>query len=281
MPSQLTVLGSCGAWPEPGLACAGFLLEHEGFRLALDLGYGTLPRLLAELGSLAADGLDAVIVTHHHPDHMVDLHGLMRARWFGHRKPAAIPLFAPAGVVARLVDLEDGRRTVVSKVFDWHPIPAPPQHVGPFRLASMEVPHYVPSAGVRLSAAHLTVSYTGDTGRAAALAELARDADLLIADATYQAAQVGDTCTGDPGTTATGSGTGGTAEASLPPGISPPLLNLTALDAGRVAAAARASRLLLTHFWPGSDREASRKEAAGAFGGQILLATEGTSVPIG
>ena len=53
---RLTVLGGCGAWPEPGRACSGFLLEHDGFRVVLDLGYGTLPRLLALLGSTTGDG---------------------------------------------------------------------------------------------------------------------------------------------------------------------------------------------------------------------------------
>ena len=85
MRSTLVVLGGCGAWPEPGRACSGFLLEHEGFRVVLDLGYGTLPRLLAQLGSVSAEGLDAAVVTHDHPDHLVDLHGLFRARWFAAR----------------------------------------------------------------------------------------------------------------------------------------------------------------------------------------------------
>ena len=80
MTSRLTVLGSCGAWPEPGRACSGFVLEHRGARVVLDLGYGTLPRLLALLGSSAADGIAAVIITHAHPDHMIDLHGLLRAQ---------------------------------------------------------------------------------------------------------------------------------------------------------------------------------------------------------
>ena len=80
MDARLVVLGSCGGWPEPGRACSGFVLEYAGARIVLDLGYGTLPRLLALLGSSAADGVDAVIVTHAHPDHMVDLHGLLRAR---------------------------------------------------------------------------------------------------------------------------------------------------------------------------------------------------------
>jgi hypothetical protein len=38
MDSRVVVLGGCGAWPEPGRACSGFLLEHDGFRVALDLG---------------------------------------------------------------------------------------------------------------------------------------------------------------------------------------------------------------------------------------------------
>jgi len=58
---RLVVLGSCGGWPEPARACSGFVLEHGGARVVLDLGYGTLPRLLALLGSSAADGIDAVI----------------------------------------------------------------------------------------------------------------------------------------------------------------------------------------------------------------------------
>jgi len=61
---ELLVPGSCGAWPEPGRACSGYLLEHDGFRVLLDLGYGTAGPLLAA----CPDGaVDAVIVTHAHP----------------------------------------------------------------------------------------------------------------------------------------------------------------------------------------------------------------------
>ncbi|MHB8324054.1 MAG: MBL fold metallo-hydrolase [Candidatus Dormibacteria bacterium] len=107
MRSRFVVLGSCGAWPEAGRACSGFVFEHAGYRVVLDLGYGTLPRLLTLLGSSAGDGIDAVIVTHAHPDHMVDLHGLFRARWFARREAPAIPLYAPDGVVARVSGLEE------------------------------------------------------------------------------------------------------------------------------------------------------------------------------
>jgi ribonuclease BN (tRNA processing enzyme) len=255
---RLVVLGSCGAWPEPGRACSGFVLEHAGARVVLDLGYGTLPRLLALLGSSAADGIDAVIVTHAHPDHMVDLHGLLRARWFGRRSAAPIPLHAPEPVLARLISLEDDGADVVRRAFDWHPLPAPPQQIGPLRLESTPLPHYLPNSGVRLSAPGLTVAYTGDTGPDPRLAELGRDADLYIVDATDRWQR--------PGAPAAPSG---------------PSLNLTAREAGEAAAAAGARRLLLTHFWPDNDRQAARAAAEAAFGGEVLIAEEDLEVQLG
>jgi ribonuclease BN (tRNA processing enzyme) len=255
---RLVVLGSCGAWPEPGRACSGFVLEYRGARIVLDLGYGTLPRLLALLGSTVADGIDAVIVTHAHPDHMVDLHGLLRARWFGRRGAPPIPLYAPESVLTRLISLEDGGPEVVRRAFDWHPLPAATCPAGPLRLESRLLPHYLPNAGIRLSGPGLTVAYTGDTGPDPALAELGRGADLFIADATDREQRPGGPV--------------------VPAG---PVMNLTAREAGQAAAAAGARRLLLTHFWPGNDRGASRAAAAAVFGGDVLLADEGLDIPLG
>jgi ribonuclease BN (tRNA processing enzyme) len=76
MSVRLTVLGSCGAWPEPGRACSGFLVEHDGYRVAIDLGFGTMPRLGAH------GPPDAVVITHEHPDHCADLNALYRQRLF-------------------------------------------------------------------------------------------------------------------------------------------------------------------------------------------------------
>jgi ribonuclease BN (tRNA processing enzyme) len=259
MDSRLVVLGSCGAWPEPGRACSGFVVEHAGARIVLDLGYGTLPRLLGLLGSSAADGIDTVIVTHAHPDHMVDLHGLLRARCYGRRLAPPIPLHAPEPVLTRLIGLEDDGVEVVRRAFDWHPLPAAPRQIGPFRLESMLLPHYLPNSGVRLSWPGLALAYTGDTGPDRGLAELGRDADLFIVDATdrWQRRDAPDVPPTGPG------------------------LNMTAREAGEAATAAGARRLLLTHFWPDNDREASRDDAAAAFRGEILLADEGLEVPLG
>jgi ribonuclease BN (tRNA processing enzyme) len=110
----------------------------------------------------------------------------------------------------------------------------------------------VPNAGVRLSTPGFTLAYTGDTGPDPALAELGRDADLYIVDATDRWQQ-----------------------ASIPPRTSGPSMNLTSREAGEAAAAAGARRLLLTHFWPGNDRNSSRAAAAETFPGEILIADEG------
>ncbi|GAB2999534.1 MBL fold metallo-hydrolase [Amycolatopsis acidiphila] len=235
--TRLTVLGSCGAWPEHGRACSGFLLEHDGFRLVLDLGYGTAARL--------EPAVDAVLVTHAHPDHCVDVSALGRRHH--HTGEGLLPLYCPPGVLRVLEALEP--RPHPTTVFDVHDL-AEATTVGPFRLQARPLPHHVPSFGVRLSAPGVTVAYTGDTGPTPELAELARDADLFIADATLQ---------------------------GTPPSTGPRYL-LTAGEAGAWAARANAKRVLLTHFWPGSDRAVSIAEARAAFNGELLAASEGLEV---
>ena len=100
-----------------GVARAGSGVQRvparaRGFRVALDLGYGTLSRLLALLGSTTAAGLDAVVVTHDHPDHVVDLHGLFRARLYDGQQLPRISLYAPEAVLERIAGLEDSDRSV-------------------------------------------------------------------------------------------------------------------------------------------------------------------------
>lgn len=221
----------------------------------MDLGYGTLSPLLQLLGSSFADGVDALIVTHHHPDHMLDVHGLFRARWFGRRSATTIPLFCPRSVVDRLKGLEDDDADAIEHVFAWRPLPAQAYEVGPFRLESMPLPHFVPNAGVRLTAPGLTVSYTGDTGPDPALADLGREADLFIAESSdrFQSGEY------QP---------------------KHPKMHLSARQAGEAAAAGNARRLLLSHFWPNNDRESSRDAASRVYNGEVILAEEGMELPL-
>jgi ribonuclease BN (tRNA processing enzyme) len=256
MPSQLVVLGSCGAWPEPRRACSGYVLEHDGFRIVMDLGYGTLGRLLDVVDSRVGAGIDAVIITHKHPDHMLDLHGLFRARTFGDPEAGSLPLYAPDGVVQRLRDVEDFDRETILEVFRWRVLPSEdPYELGPWSLHSWSLPHFVPDVGVRLVTDGLIVAYTGDTGPDPCLVDLARAADLFIAEATERRQRRG-----------------------APPADRAPAMHLTAREAGEAAQAAGARRLLLTHFWPGKDRESARMEAIEVFDGEVLLADEGLRI---
>ena len=236
---SLTVLGSCGAWPEPGRACAGFLLEYDGFKVVLDLGYAALPQLL----KYCPDGeVDAVIVTHQHPDHCVDVSALARVRHYQAPDAAPIPLYCPPGVLDVLRALEPNPDPAT--VFDVRDL-ATAEEIGPFRLETVLLPHYVTNLGIRLSAPGVTVAYTGDSGPSAELPVLARGTDLFISDATLQ-------------------------------GDSPPTTPRYVMTAAEAAtAAAGAERLLLTHFWPGSDRALSVSQAQHVFPGEVIAADEG------
>jgi ribonuclease BN (tRNA processing enzyme) len=261
--SQLLVLGSCGAWPEPGSACSCYVVEHAGFRIVVDLGYGTLTRLLDYLGSASGEGIDAVIVTHRHPDHSVDLHGLLRARWFGALDAPRIPLFAAPGVVDVLLGLEDDPAEGLDKVesvFSVHELPGPSPRIGPFLLRSWLLPHWVPNTGVRLEAPGLTLAFTGDCGPDPALRELGRNADLFVVDAT-DGHQQGE----EHGPHQTTDG---------------PRFHMTAREGGEAALQADCKRLLLTHFWPGNDRQQSVADARTDFAGPVVAAEEGLILPL-
>jgi len=238
------VLGSCGAFPEPGRACSGFAVDWDGFRLVLDLGYATLPRLLAHW----PDGVvDAVAITHEHPDHCIDLHGLFRMRYYGAAGLPRLPLYCPPGVLDRLAGLEPD--VDLTAVFDLYPLPGTYQ-AGPVSLTGVALPHFVPNAGIRVQADGTVLAYSGDTGPDPMLAELGQDADLFIVEATDRDGETDR-----------------------------PVRNLmTAAEAGRWGRRAGARRLMLTHFWPGNDRGAAEAAAAAEFGGEVLAAEEGLTV---
>ena len=88
---RLTVLGGSGGYPSAGGACSGYLVEHDGFRLLVDPGYAIVPRLLE---IVPAEAIDAVLVSHGHPDHVADLNPLLRARVLRDDPPPPLPAYA-------------------------------------------------------------------------------------------------------------------------------------------------------------------------------------------
>lgn len=247
---DVTVLGSSAAWPGPGRASAGFLLRHEGVSVALDLGIGTLANLQLHI---AHEQLDAIVVTHEHLDHCLDLYALTVARVFHAVPLAPLPFYALPGVFERVAVLEtDEQREEMRALFDVRPMePGSTFTVGPLRVSTRLLPHLVPNLGLRVEADGQTVAYTGDTGPSEEIHALARDVDVLVSEASWE-----------------------TEDDALVSG------HLSAAQAGGHAARAGARRLVLTHFWPTVDRERSLEHAGEAFGGEVLLAEEGLRIDV-
>ena len=243
---RLTVLGGCGAWPAAGQACGGYLVEHDGFRLLLDPGYATMPRLLEHL---PADRVDAVYVSHGHPDHCADLNPLLRARALADEPAPPLPVYAPPGALDAVLALD--RPGMLAEAYVLRTFrPGDTLDLGPFRASTRPLPHWLPNAGVRLVAGGRALAYTGDTGPSADIVELARDADLLLADATY---------------------------VDEVPDDSREYLG-SARQAGEYARRAAARHLVLTHLWPGTDPAAAQAAAAAGYDGPITVAAPGTVI---
>ena len=240
---RLTVLGGCGAWPEAGQACSGFLVEHDGFRLVLDLGYATVPRLL---GRAAPGQVDAVFISHGHPDHCADLNPLLRARVLRDDAAGALPVYALPGALDAVLALD--RPGMLAGALELTKLsPGERLEIGPFRAQTWLLPHSVPNAGVRLAAGEVVLAYTGDCGPSPLLAELAAQADLLLAEASYVD--------------------------QVPQDLQRYLSS--AAQAGRRAAQAEARRLLLTHLLPGTDPAAARGAATSNYAGHVGVAAPG------
>jgi ribonuclease BN (tRNA processing enzyme) len=245
---RISILGGSGAWPTARQGCSGYLAESEGFRLLIDPGYASLPRLLERT---EASAVDAVLISHGHADHCADLSPLLRARALSDDPPGALAVHTLPGAVDAVLALDAPRMLAGSFALRAFSPPAR-FSIGPFQIDSWLLPHFVPNAGLRLTAAGTVLAYTGDTGPSPDIAALARDADLLLAEATYPHAV---------------------------PRHSAAYLS-SAVAAGQHAAAAGAGRLVLTHLWPGTDPVVAREAALGSFTGPTEVARPGLVIDL-
>ncbi|KAA9162126.1 MBL fold metallo-hydrolase [Amycolatopsis acidicola] len=245
---RLTILGCSGSIPGPGAAASGYLLEAEGFLLAVELGNGTFAQLQARHDPFALGGL---VLSHLHPDHCADFSALTVLRRYHPAPPHNVlehrlPVYGPDNAPVRLAKAyapndTELAETDLSDVFDFHSLHGQSK-IGPFELSTVQVDHPTEAFGLRVRHGGRTLAYTGDTGPCAALDELARGADVLLCEASW------------------------TDAPDRPPGV-----HLSGKQAGALARRAGVGRLLLTHVAPWSDRDAILAEARAEFPGAVLV----------
>src|SRR5215207_8395943 len=253
---RLTVLGGSAASPNAGMGCAGLLVLTDRTRLVLDLGPGTLQELRRHTDFRT---LDAVIVSHMHIDHVLDLLALRHALAYNPLPaPAPVPVWLPPGGAEHLAQAtapfdacdEPGRFASTVKVAEYDP--AQPLTIGDVVVTFAPAVHDIPAWALRVQeSAGSALGYTGDTGPAAALAGFFAGVRVLVAEATLL----------EPGS-----------------GSQDERGSLTATEAGELAAAAGAELLVLTHMWEELGFASYRAEAKAVFPGQIKLASPGLAI---
>jgi ribonuclease BN (tRNA processing enzyme) len=204
--------------------------------------------VLSNLGQIADPlGLDAVFITHNHPDHYADifaLHAMLRYAPDGPRAP--MPLYLPEGLFERMKCLLSERG---AREFDeaFIPIIIAPGEVavlGDLHVTAVAVQHTPPTHALIACAEGVRMVYTADTAPCDGVYQAAEGADLLLAEAT------------------------------LPEEYSGVAPHMTAGEAGSLAKDAGARVLVLVHIWPTNDRELMASQAAETFGGPVVVARE-------
>ena len=182
---KLTVVGCSPAWPNPGGAQSGYLVEGEG-RLLLDCGPGVLARLRVRV---PWPRVDAIAITHFHLDHWGDLVPWAFGAMFGAGQGSPPPeLWLPPGGLETLASF--GESFGVDSMFDGVFRPREYEDGVPFVAAGFDVTpvrlvHFgLATFGLRVSDGRRTLAYSGDSAPTPALAELARGADLFLCEAT-------------------------------------------------------------------------------------------------
>ena len=267
----LTVLGAAGGYPYAGHACSGYLVEADGKRILLDCGPGVAAKLLADRRAV---DLDAIIITHTHPDHTLDLISLgyaLMTEWIKHRVRRPVRLAMPEGgadYLERLSGLFGHTRWTFSddelgpgyaslrkaarSGFDWmfdvfelvEFAPGQRLEFDGIAIDTLPVDHIPGAVAVRLDHAGKRLVYTGDTRWHPPLVDFAKGADLLIAEGHFSG--------------------------SHPPGGA----HMTPAEAGLLARLCGARHLLLTHLAAIEDGPSAIEAAKTELESAVTLAVE-------
>lgn len=251
-------MGCTGSFAGPDGPASCYLLtaEHAGrtWQILLDLGSGALGPLQRHTDPMT---LDAVLLSHLHPDHCMDLTGLHVMRSHHPAGPATtrLPVHAPAGAAERLARAHGvGAATSVEDNYAFTDLRCREDFtVGPFRVTPFRVSHPVEAYGFRVESDGATLAFTGDTDSCPELLPLMADADLVLTDSAFVEGR--------------DAGRG---------------VHLTGRRAAEAAVeAGGVQRLMLTHIPPWNDPEVCRAQAAEVWPGEVELAVPGMVIDLG
>ncbi len=237
---KLTVIGFWGGYPKVNEASSGYLLEHDGFRLLIDCGSGVLSKLQ---NKLQPEELNAIVLSHYHPDHIADIGVLQHARLiqgFLGKTKGTLPIYGHshnAGEFTKLTYKD------VTKGIAYNP--GVPISVGPFKVSFQRTSHPVPCYAMRIETTSGTIVYTADSAYLDEFVPFSKDADVLLCECNFYAHQ-------------TGSKAG----------------HMTSTEAGRLAQQAGVKQLIITHLPHYGDLEDLLSEASAEDKGTIMLAEE-------
>lgn len=263
---KLTILGASGARPNGGDASAGYLVQSATTALLLDCGSGVVSKLQATINPR---DLDAVVISHIHSDHTLDLIALRYGLKYappGTTEP--IPLHMPPDgrdFLQRLgavfaVGAEANREfwadTLAIREYGDSLQNDAPLVIGDLAVRFAPMRHYIPVWAMRVEELPTgrVLTYSADTGPLSPLASFAAGSDLLLCESNQLAQQPGS----DPASWG----------------------HLTATQAGEIATAAAVRHLVLTHLWEELGYDRYLADGKAAFAGQVTLAKSGMSFVI-
>ncbi len=248
---RLRVVGSSSAVPRPGSACSCYVIETASTTLALDCGTGAVASMRRFLNPNA---LNAVIISHLHADHVVDLIPL---RYFTTLPPTKrdrpLEVYVYSGGLRGLQSYARAASTGSSEKFFETSMrlheydPSDVLEIGDVQIRFARTTHYVEAYAVRAACAGVIVAYSADTAPAPNVVQAARNADVFVCECSL--------------------GPHGTDRA--------PRGHSNAREAGIMAAQAQAKHLLLTHYGAEFDPQDLHAAASREFGGPVTVAHDG------
>ncbi|RBW69301.1 MBL fold metallo-hydrolase [Bacillus taeanensis] len=238
---KVTILGQWGGFPKVNGASSGYLFQHEGFNLLVDCGSAVLSKVQ---NYIEVEELDAVILSHYHPDHIADIGPLQHGRLVKHhlgKKQINLPIYGHT-----FNQLEFSRLTYKTFTRGVPYNPDEPLKVGPFTITFMKTKHPVDCYAMRITDGYSTVVYTADSSYLASFISFSKDADLFLCECNLYADMDGTE-----------------------------MGHMNSTDAAAIAASSNVKNLVLTHLPHFGELKELVNDAKRSFSGEVQLAEEG------